>query len=178
MDTSWFAILLASITAALLVFSEDSVAQPTPPCSGSLAGVEPDGAVITPASYKAYESTPLAKSSTSAHSPVPSRAVNSSHSVGLSSGQCGLRNGTHPCGPGVTASVRAEPSAMISSTGVAVKDRSTSVRVTATPTVASVSPSSGTSPSNSTLFTGAGAQNLVMSAMVGGVVLLSFLWFL
>ncbi|KAI3120528.1 hypothetical protein CBS147326_9412 [Penicillium roqueforti] len=177
MDRSWFAIMLASITAAVLVFPENLAAHSTPPCPAPTR-FEPDGAVVALASYKAYDSTPLAKSSMSAHREIPSGTATNSHSMGASSGRNGLRNTTHPLTPSVTASVQAKSSAVISPTSVDVKDRNTSARTMTTPTVSPVSPLSGTLPANSTAFTGAGAQNLGMSAMVGGVILLSFLWFL
>ncbi|KAL3468681.1 hypothetical protein BJX99DRAFT_269624 [Aspergillus californicus] len=150
----------------------------TPSRSRSPSRVKPDGAVIVLASYKAYESTPLAKSSTSAHRSIPSGTVTSSHSVGSSSGRNGLRNGTNPLPPSVTASVRAKSSEVISPTSIDIKDRNTSARAMTTPTVSPVFPSSGTSPANSTSFTGAGTPNIGMSAMIGGVILLTFLWFL
>ncbi len=172
MDRSWFGVMLASISAAVLVFPENLAAHSTPPCSAP-TGLQPDGAVIVLASHQAYVSTPLAKTSMSTHRAIPSGTVTSSHSVGASSGRNGLRNATHPLYPSVTAS-----SAVISSTSIDAKDRSTSARAMTTPTDSPVSLSSGTSPANSTVFTGAGAQNLGMSAMLGGVILLSFLWFL
>ncbi len=177
MDRSWFAIMLASIAAAVLAFSENSAAHSAPPCSGPSTRLEPGSAVIGLASYKAYHSTPLAKSSMSAHRAIPSGTVTSSHSVAASSGRNGLRNTTHPLTPSVTASVRAKSSAVISPTSIDVKDRSISAHIMTTSFVSPVPLSSGTSPANATEFTGAGTQNLGMSAVVG-VILLSFLWFL
>ncbi|OJJ51892.1 hypothetical protein ASPSYDRAFT_52871, partial [Aspergillus sydowii CBS 593.65] len=46
-DRSWFAIVLASIAAAVLVFSENSAAHSTPPCSEPSTRLEPDRAVST-----------------------------------------------------------------------------------------------------------------------------------
>ncbi|OJJ52123.1 hypothetical protein ASPSYDRAFT_713930 [Aspergillus sydowii CBS 593.65] len=157
--------------------SENPEAHSTPPCPAP-TGLEPGGAVVVLASYKAYDSTPLAKSSMSEHRAIPSGRASSSHSAGASSGRNGLRNTTHPLTPSVTASVRAKSSAVISSISTDARDRNTSARRMTTPTVSPVPPSSGTSPPNSTVFTGAGAQNLGMSAVVGGAILLSFLWFL
>ncbi|KAL3468726.1 hypothetical protein BJX99DRAFT_242839 [Aspergillus californicus] len=115
MDRSWFAIMLASITAAVLVFPENPAAHSTPPCSAP-TGLEPGGAVVVLASYKAYDSTPLAKSSMSAHRAISSGTVTSSHSAGASSGRNGLRNTTHPLTSSVTASTRVKSSAAISPT--------------------------------------------------------------
>jgi hypothetical protein len=159
MDRFRFAMMLASITAVLLVLSKDSVAQSTPPCSMSPPRVEPDGTVIVLASYQAYESTPFVKSITSAPTAVPSKTT-SFHSAGSSSVQSGLRNGTHLHNTTVAASVGAKSSVVLSPTGVDVTDRSTSVPAMTTPTDSPTSPSSEASPVKSTLFTGAGAQNL------------------
>ncbi|KAL4805715.1 hypothetical protein BDV18DRAFT_152452 [Aspergillus unguis] len=116
--------------------------------------------------------------SMSEHRAIPSGRASSSHSAGASSGRNRLRNTTHSLDPSVTASVQAKSSAVVSSTSTDARDRNTSARRMTTQTVLPVPPSSGTSPPNSTVFTGAGAQNLGMSAVVGGAILLSFLWFL
>ena len=58
---SWFVIILANITAALLVFSENSIDQLTPPCSGSPTRGKPDGAVVVLALYIRLLSQPYSQ---------------------------------------------------------------------------------------------------------------------
>ena len=81
--------MLANITAALLIFSENSIAQLTLPCLGSPTRAKTDGAIVILVLYKASKSTLLVKSSISAHSVVPLKTVTSSCLVGTVSGQGG-----------------------------------------------------------------------------------------
>ena len=175
MDRSWFTIMLASITVAVLVFPKNPAAHSTPHCSAPTR-LDPGSAVVVLAS--SYNSTPLTKSSMSVHRAIPSGTVTSSHSVSASSGQNTLQNTTHPLTPSVTVSVQAKPSAVISSISTNARDRNTSAHRMTTPTISPMSLLSRTSLANLTVFTGAGVQNLGMSAVVGGAILLSFLWFL
>ena len=135
-------------------------------------------AVTVMAPSSACASVSLARCNMGSQRPVSSSMTTISQCVGSTSGRNGLRNGTHPFSLSSMAFTSAQPSATTGIANVKNKSRSSSVHAKTTPSDTPVSTASGTSSASQALFTGAGVQGMGVSALVGGFVLLSFLWFL